>query len=86
MPYISHEERDGYAARGINELSDGISLPGQLNYVITKLVLNYMERDYINYSRIALVTGVLENVKQEFYRRFAAPYEDKKKEENGDVY
>jgi len=30
--------------------------------------------------------GVLENVKQEMYRRLAAPYEDKKAEENGDVY
>jgi len=30
--------------------------------------------------------GVLECIKQEFYRRAVAPYEDKKKEENGDVY
>jgi len=30
--------------------------------------------------------GVLECAKMELYRRVAAPYEDKKKEENGDVY
>jgi hypothetical protein len=39
----------------------------------------------ISYSKIAIITGVLENVKQEFYRRAAAPYEDKKILQNGDV-
>ena len=38
-----------------------------------------------SYSKIAMVTGVLENVKQEFYRRIAASYEDKKIVENGDI-
>jgi hypothetical protein len=31
------------------------------------------------------MTGVLENIKQEFYRRAAAPYEDRKINQNGDV-
>ena len=35
---------------------------------------------------IARVTGVLENVKQEFYRRYAEPYEDEQIERSGDVY
>lgn len=30
--------------------------------------------------------GVLECVKQEYYRRVAIPYEDQAKERNGDVY
>lgn len=60
---------------------------GELNYVITKLVVAYIERrGDVRYERIAEVTGVLENVKQEFYRRVAAPYEDKKIVENGDTY
>jgi len=35
---------------------------------------------------VATVTGVLECAKLELYRRIAAPYEDTKIEENGDVY
>jgi hypothetical protein len=32
-----------------------------------------------------MITGVLENIKQEYYRRVAEPYEDKKIIENGDI-
>jgi hypothetical protein len=32
-----------------------------------------------------MITGVLENVKQEFYRRIATAYEEKKIIENGDI-
>ncbi len=38
-----------------------------------------------SYSKLAVITGVLENVKQEFYRRVGEPYEDKKIRENGDI-
>jgi hypothetical protein len=38
-----------------------------------------------SYPKIAMITGVLENIKQEFYRRVASPYEDKKILENGDI-
>lgn len=39
-----------------------------------------------NYKDYNEVIGVLECVKQELYRRLIAPYEDKKKDENGDVF
>jgi hypothetical protein len=39
----------------------------------------------ISYKNIAMATGVLENIKQELYRRIAAPYEDRKVLENGDI-
>ena len=35
---------------------------------------------------MALVTGVLHNVLDEFYRRYGAPYEDQQIIKNGDVY
>lgn len=57
---------------------------GLLNYAVTTLVLNLMGAP--KYWKIALLTGVLENIKQEFYRRLASPYEDEKATENGDVY
>ena len=58
---------------------------GGLNYVITKLITEYW-RQNPKYDTIATITGVLENVKQEFYRRVAIKYEDDKQIENGDVY
>jgi hypothetical protein len=32
-----------------------------------------------------MITGVVENVKQEFYRRVAVPYEEEKIVQNGDI-
>ena len=58
---------------------------GELNYLLTMFVLSYWFNRQ-NYQAIADITGVLENIKQEFYRRIAVPYEDMKKEHNGDVF
>ena len=59
---------------------------GVLNYAITRICLNYIARKGLSYRNINEVIGVLECAKQEFYRRVAVPYEEKKKKENGDVY
>lgn len=60
-----------------------LGIAGDLNYSISKLCA-MLAKD-ISYSKIAIITGVLENVKQEFYRRLAIPYEDAKIKENGDL-
>jgi hypothetical protein len=62
---------------------DILESAGVMNYCITRII-NKMMGD-ISYSKIAVMTGVLENIKQEFYRRAAAPYEDRKINQNGDV-
>ena len=77
MPYITQNEREYL------KIYHKPKTAGQLNYLITRLCLKYAQP--LKYQKIAEVTGVLENVKQEFYRRFAAPYEDAKMSENGDV-
>ena len=56
---------------------------GELNYVITQILLATKPTNYTNYN--ALI-GMLECVKQEFYRRVIAPYEDEKKVVEGDVF
>jgi hypothetical protein len=56
---------------------------GNLNYVITRLCAGLICEP--SYSKIAIITGVLENVKQELYRRGASEYEDLKSKENGDI-
>ncbi len=40
----------------------------------------------LRYSKINSLIGVLECAKLELYRRVAAPYENDKIDENGDVY
>jgi hypothetical protein len=58
-------------------------LLGEINYSFSRILAKSMGQT--SYSKIAMITGVLENIKQEFYRRIAASYEDKKIVENGDI-
>lgn len=83
MPYIDQDARERL------RWGSDPTVPGDLNYCITKMIWSYLncERNTpINYAHLNEVIGVLECVKQELYRRIAAPYEDTKMEENGDVY
>ena len=80
-PYIPQERRD--------ELSDGTPRnAGELNYTITDMILYYLASQYgeSSYHAYNEIMGVLECVKQEFYRKMVAPYEDRKCEKNGDVF
>lgn len=83
MPYIRKDMRPTYRpAPPVAKLDE----PGVLNYQITVLVDNFIRAHGLNYNNINSVMGALEGAKLEFYRRVAVPYENKKIEENGDVY
>ena len=58
-------------------------LLGKINYCFSRILSGIIGD--VSYSKIAMITGVLENIKQEYYRRVAEPYEDKKIVENGDI-
>jgi hypothetical protein len=80
MPYITCEAR--------NEIDNG-AMPetaGELNYMISSLLDEYLTENGRNYANINEVIGVLECAKLEIYRRVAAPYEDEKIDQNGDVF
>ena len=82
MPYIKQEDR----VRFKNLLNDDVpSNAGELNYVFTIIANDYFKR-VGRYQAINDIVGALEGAKLEFYRRVAAPYEDTKIRENGDVY
>ena len=86
MPYINKNQREGIEAELnvlLNVLSGG---PGELNYVITRILLDSLGYQTLHYEKVNMLVGVLECAKLELYRRLAAPYEDQKIEENGDVY
>lgn len=57
---------------------------GALNYAITKLILTFLGEP--SYWKLALIKGVLTDVRDEFNRRVVTPYEEGKREANGDVY
>ena len=87
MPYIKPENRVKYE-KVLEELISILkSLPmenvdGELNYVVTKMLKEIYPLRYFHINR---AVGVLECIKLEFYRRVAAPYEDKKIKDCGDV-
>ena len=58
--------------------------PGEVNYVISTIIWKLFDADR-RYTTGNNLVGVLECVKQEFYRRKLAPYEDIKIQENGDI-
>lgn len=60
-----------------------LSICGDINYAFSRILSGTMGD--ISYPKIAVITGVLENIKQEFYRRVATTYENKKIAENGDI-
>jgi hypothetical protein len=81
MPYIKPERRKAILAGA--KPQD----PGELNFAITALVDRYLEdKGGIRYAHLNEVIGAIDCAKLELYRRVAAPYEDEKIAENGDVY
>jgi hypothetical protein len=86
MPYIKMIDRDrlDYITDAASNV--GILNAGELNYLITRLCITFMHDNGQSYQNINNVVGALEGAKMEFYRRYAAPYENTKIIENGDVY
>lgn len=82
MPYVDQETR-----RRLDREGAAPGSPGELNYAITRLVDRYLAaKGGLRYAHLNEVVGALECAKLELYRRVAAPYEDEKIVEAGDVY
>tara|TARA_R100001129_G_C5153396_1_gene199543 strand:- start:273 stop:533 length:261 start_codon:yes stop_codon:yes gene_type:complete len=86
MPYIKPSQREDVEeklnATGLNYVPKNA---GELNYVITVFIDNYLRAFGKNYANCNEMIGALECCKQEYYRTVVGPYEDMKIEENGDV-
>lgn len=88
MPYIdplNREELESIFFKNVEEIPFYQLEPGELNFLITTFIYRWLGDDF-RYTDINTALGVLEAAKLELYRRVAAPYEDKKIAENGDVY
>ena len=82
MPYIKQENRP--FLRGLLDFMDPQDI-GELTFCLYVLCKNYIMRKGLRYETLAAVNGALTNTIQELYRRIAAPYEEEKIQENGDV-
>ena len=89
MPYIPQSDRPKFAP-ALDMLHDAVTTHGlsngELNYLMTKLALLYIERHGMSYNTGSDVIKAFECAKIEFYRREIAPYEDSKIVANGDVF
>ena len=97
MPYIPPRHRE-HLDPLIDQLADQIvrqadtldqeaAFAGLLNYACTRLALKIIRLRFgrLRYWLIALISGTFKNISDEFYRRLAAPYEDRQMEIHGDV-
>lgn len=80
MPYITEERRRILNHGGVIETA------GDLNYVLTSVVFDWLMQRPESYDSYNTVIGVLESMKLEIYRRTVAPYENMKAADNGDVF
>lgn len=77
MPYIKKKRKDV------------ISTPetcGELNFMVTELVMAYLRNNGLSYQTCNDIVGALDNAKDEFRRRVQHKYENIKIQQNGDVY
>lgn len=86
MPYINQKERNEIEDCLLQGSIPKLLTPGELNYFLTLVCLDYLNIKGMSYTHASEVVSALECAKLEFYRRKLAPYEDKKIQENGDVY
>lgn len=90
MPYLEQEDKDKIlcSLRSISKdiFDDKINTVGQLNFIITTIIHTFIEKNGTNYTNLNNMIGVLECVKQEYYRRIVSNYEEDKILLNGDIY
>lgn len=87
MPYVDAEARQRLSQGGWKPALRVVpQTKGELNYVLTKIVLEYVAEHGTSYAVLSDARAALNDASSEFYRRMMAPYEDQKIIDNGDVY
>lgn len=95
MPYIKREDRKSInvalnpflkCIRGRTIVGGRISV-GEINYILSSIIHAWVDTlsSRMSYAVMSEAISALECAKLEFYRTVMAPYEDKKRAENGSV-
>ena len=95
MPYIQKVYREVYR-ESVEKLADLLArqakenddkdLTGHLNFVFCLILAEILKRRKMGYKLLSSMRAALEDASAEFYRRVMVPYEDRKIEQNGDVF
>lgn len=79
MPYVLGNRRVAL------ELTRHAESRGELNFLLTIDMLDYLDRHGLSYDTLNDIVGAAELAKQEFIRRVVNLYEDNKIASNGDL-
>ncbi len=79
MPYVLNSRRVEL------ELTRHAETMGELNFLVTIEMLDYLDRHGLSYDTLNEIVGAVELAKQEFIRRIVNEYEDGKIDSNGDL-
>lgn len=87
MPYIPMTQRLNISDELANKSLEWTPAnAGELNYLVSRFIANYIEKNGLKYANCNEMIGALECAKLELYRVMVGPYEDDKIAENGGVY
>ena len=82
VPYIDQGRRPQYSIYDLQPPENG----ADLNYVLCRLLSRFTSYRGLSYRTIEEVTTAMTGALNEFNRLVAWPYEDKKRQMNGDVW
>lgn len=85
MPYIDKKDRDKYKYILQALEIEPPETKGELNYLISMMMLIYVRENGENYQNLSDSIGAAIDAAEEFRRRRMNPYEDLKIESNGDL-
>ncbi len=91
MPYVDQKTKDRLPS--YPQGARPTELPhscGQLTYLITNQIIAYLESARqsrgVSFENLGVVEGALGKALTDFNERIVKPYEEKKREQNGDVW
>jgi hypothetical protein len=85
MPYTLEAER--LQEEELRKVATSLMHQGQLTWAISVLMDEYvLSGGIVSYSTLSRARAAAQDAADEWYRSVMAPYEDKKRAENGDVY
>ena len=86
MPYITNSQKLILMSEdGAVLYPQCVNNVGELTWMLYKIVKIYLAKGQKRYAEYAQIIAALDNTKAEFRRRELDPYEDCKRQENGDV-
>ncbi|ANS05686.1 hypothetical protein [uncultured Mediterranean phage] len=92
MPYINAQLRPGIWNRNLGTITSRfIHTTGDLNYAITVLLDDFLVRQVsagkkVGYTEMSAARAALTDAADEFYSVVMRPYEERQRQNNGDVY